>query len=1128
MNFTEQQISAIEYSGSKLLISAAAGSGKTRVLVERILRKVESGTSISRFLIITYTNAAAAELRSRIIDAFFDRIENSTSERDRKYLRAQMKEAYQAQICTIDSFCQRILRDYSYAAGIRSDFRLMDESEAQDLQIKLLDDLLESNYDSGDKGFLELVDAYSSGRDDSKLIQSVMDTHGKLQSLPYPIKWLQKHIESDAIGEKIENTIWGQYIIKRVKSIVEYEIKQMLYAIQMISGDENAEIAYKDGFKDTLGGLYSLLDSSNKGWDAMCIACDNIPFSRLKALRNASQEAKLAKSIRDDVKKTIKERISQKYLIASSADLLKDISLIQPAEQSFYKLVLDFTELYSTEKRLRGTLDFSDLEHLALNILCDVTCSPTLYAREISAKYSEILVDEFQDINGVQDCIFSALNSSTSFVAVGDIKQSIYRFRRADPTIFLSYYNNDNIKKIFLPNNFRSSTTILNHVNSLFKNIMSPELGDMVYGNDELLRPPPDSDNDTPFENDAVQFVQLTINDGERVPQEASYVATLINSMLCSGEYSPSDFAILLRSPAGRAEQYVNALQAQNIPVKSSRPENFFERNDVIALISILEIIDNPLQDIPLIATLKLFGFTKNELSEIRDFDRGISFCESFRKISKQSNKFSYFANMLYTLRELSAELSVDELLRRINEMTGIVKLFSAFTSDAQLVFFKLLEYAKTFEANGYKGLYAFLNRLQTLKAAGKSPVDLRAVSSGNEVTVTSIHGSKGLEYKVVILADTATRFNHQDEHAPLLLHDKFGAGPKLIDTKRRITYPTLPRMAIAQKLSDETLSEEMRILYVAMTRAKQKLIMIHSAKKLEYQEPFQLPIPSEQLRRCQSIGEWLELFYCTSAIQATAPEIESVKPVADEKVLRFAFKSKKGESSHFSYYVPSKLTASELKGSFRTEESNEAAEAISVIKNVPKSEFRRPDFIINKASKLTASERGTALHLAMQNIDFSVVNNRESLLLELNRLESVSVLSALQSKSVARDADKIEAFFNSELGKRVLQSDKIHRELKFSLLVSAADLELRETTDKILLQGVADLCIENSDSLTLVDYKTDYVTDATVLGRAEYYRGQLKAYTLALSRMFNKPVTERYLYFFQINRAINISEGDT
>ncbi|MDR2606116.1 MAG: UvrD-helicase domain-containing protein [Oscillospiraceae bacterium] len=1129
MNFTEQQLSAIEYSGSKLLISAAAGSGKTRVLVERILRKVEAGASIRQFLIITYTNAAAAELRSRIVGAFAERIAAASGERERKYLRSQMSEAYQAQITTIDSFCQRILREYAYAAGIRSDFRVMDESEARDLQLKILDDLLESKYDNsdnGDSGFTELVDAFSSGRDDSKLVDSVIDTYGKLQSLPYPKKWLEQHIEQSRLSVGIEESVWGRYLLERTKTITEYEIGQMEYAIQLIKGDAKAEAAYEDGFIDTLGGLYSLSAAIDKGWDTAYAACGNIPFA-VKPLRGASSEAKLAKEIRDDVKKSVEHRLPEQYFTASASEMLEDMAAIRPSEQAFYSLVLSFIELYDSEKRTRGALDFSDLEHIALNLLWnDEQGCATAIAAELASKFIEILVDEFQDINGVQDLIFKSLNASAGFAAVGDVKQSIYRFRRADPSIFLRYYHGVDMDKVLLPHNFRSAPAILEHVNRVFSNIMSPKLGDMEYGSAEYLRSGIADNSEDSGENsgEAVQFVQLTVTDGERLEQEARYVASLIKSMLASGEYTPNDFAILLRSPRGRADFYVNALRNLNIPASSSKTESFFERPDVAALLSILEVIDNPLQDIPLIAALKLFGFSKNDIGEVREFNQKLPYSAAFRELCTQQSKFSEFAAVLKTLRELSSELPVDELLRRLNEMTDIIALFSTFTPDAQSVFFKLLEYAKSFESNGYKGLYSFLVRLNMLKAAGKAPIDIKSAAAGTEVTVTSIHGSKGLEYPVVILADTAIAFNHQDERVPLLFHEQFGAGPKLIDHKRKITYPTLPRLAIRQKLSEETLSEEMRVLYVAMTRAKERLIMIHSTRKFDTQKPLRLPVPPERLRRANSVGEWLELICADSAIQAIPPEPFSESALPAENSTHSA--AARIHAAKYSGHVPSKITASELKGSFRTVEASEEAEQIAVVSDAPARDFRRPDFIITAAQSLTASERGTALHLAMQNLDFSAVSAHGTLTQEIERLKRSEVLTPLQADSVLRDISRIQSFFASPLGQTVLRSENVHRELKFSLLVSAKELHIGGGEDKVLLQGVADLCIEDSDTLTLVDYKTDYVTNDTIAARAEYYRGQLYAYTLALSRIFGKPVKECILYFFALNRLVSVTAG--
>ncbi|MDR2360511.1 MAG: UvrD-helicase domain-containing protein [Oscillospiraceae bacterium] len=1122
MDFTPEQLSAIEYSGEKLLISAAAGSGKTRVLVERITRLTERGASVGRFLVITFTRAAAAELQGRIADAFAARMYNAPPS-ERKVWLTRTRELYSAPITTIDAFCGQLLREFAHELNLRPDFRIIDDADTKLLQRGVLDDLLEDRYESDSAAFADLVNSFSAGRDDERLSTAVLEIYDKLQALPHPERWLSERVDA-----KPDPSVYVCFLLERAKDMTEYEIVQMRRALSLIRRDGKAAAAYYEGFSNTLSGLHMLSAAIDSGWDAAYEAYTKVEF-KIGRLIGASDDAQSAKAIRDECKKTVTERLPRIF-IGCLDELTADMELIHPAETEFYRLVLDFGKRYAAEKLRRNELDFADLPHYALKLLTDENGNFTEFARLIGARFDEVMADEFQDINGTQDLIFRALTANgTRLIAVGDIRQSIYRFRSADPGIFLKYLKSDDFDKVVLPCNFRSRPEILDTVNAIFTAIMSEKLGEIDYNGDALLiagSKPPER-----LEPERTQFFALELNEGSRVEQEAAFVASEVRRLIANGAL-PGDIAILFRAPSGRAKVYADELLKLGIPVNFGKGENFFNRPDVLALRSILEVIDNPTRDIPLIAALRLFGFSSDELAMIRGLDNSVSFSAAFLNNSESDAKLKAFADVISTLRTLGADLPLDELLLKIDELTGFVEVFRAVSPDAEMVFARILEWAKDFEANGHKGLFAFLNRIRRLEDAGTPPVDTSPAQDAKAVTISSVHAAKGLEYNTVILADTASRFNRRDETAPLLWHEQFGAGPKLIDAERGVTYPTLPRLAIREKLQSETLSEETRILYVALTRAMERLYIVYASAKPADAED--LPIDPERLLRAVSPGEWLSMVFGGHAIPRSVPEdgetdTETAYPEAE---------SERGEVEadeqlqtllrEYSRYVPSKLTATELKGNYLTEETGEFAEPLSA--SVSDKVFREPSFASPEQSgqlaATTAAARGNILHKALELVDFDAVRSATRKGFREHLSERFAAISATEEETAValKNSDRLFEFFASPLGRRILGAEKVRREFKFSLLVSASEIVPGRGDGKILLQGVADVCFEEDGEIVLADYKSDRISVSEIAARTDFYRGQINAYALALSKVFGKPVKEAYICYIAIGRAERVS----
>lgn len=1185
VNYTESQREAIENRGGALLVAAAAGSGKTKVLVERLLKSVTDQSNpvdIDRFLIITYTKAAAAELRSRILDEINERL---SAEPENRQLRRQLPLVYKAPISTIHSFCSSVLRENAQLLKISPDFRVMESDESDMLMQKALEDVLDSRYEKPDSDFLLLIDTMAAGRDDSKLPPLVMEFYSKLKSHPYPEKWANeklKEMEESVKASDVSETPWGKIVLSQAKSTTDYWLEVFEDTVKSLSCDAAMCAAYHDSFIETESSLKRFRNALNESWDKARAALP-IEFKKLKPLRGALPEADEAKRVREDCKKAM-SKLCETF-DSSSIELLEDLEAVIPAVRALVSLTLDFDRACTDEKTRRKTLDFGDLEHLALRLLVDDNGNPSKKAQELSMRYAEIMVDEYQDANEIQDLLINAVSRSGENVfMVGDVKQSIYRFRLADPTIFLRKYMTfknacdaapKEPRKIVLQENFRSRSSVLDAVNFVFSNIMSKEFGEMDYGENECLKLGnigfPENANDA-FEFNLIEIPEAEDEEApDKTETEAAFVAQRIKSLVDGGmlvtekdgrqrRLTYCDIAILLRGVKGKAKRYAEALRIRNIPVSAENSGGFWEKTEICVMVSLLSVIDNPRQDVPLISALRspLFGFTPDELAEIRATDKNSDFYSALKKASEKSENCINFIKFLEEMRLSASDMPVDALIWRIYSETSAMAVFGAMSGGLERKnnLMALFDMARQFESVGYKGLFDFVANLDKLMKRGGEVSVQSSKATGNAVTITSIHKSKGLEYPVVILAGTGTQFNKDDVRRPLLLHTELGAGPKRLDLKRRIEYTTLPRMAIAKRMTDEMLAEELRVLYVAMTRAREKLIVTYASKNMEsklekLRRSAKAPIAPQVLSSCASMGEWLILTALlrkeASAINGTDAALlyESLDSLWDIRRItpECAAETKEEETLvetteeapeaelkeieralNFSYThevavsLPSKLTATGIKGRFLDKEAAEEAEKLDKPKE--KHVFERPNFA-KEETALTAAERGVALHLVMQYIDFDKCYSIEGVSCEIKRMAELKIISEKQAKAVS--PDKILKFFDSALGKEIRQADALLREFKFSLLTPASDYFTEGEGEEILLQGVVDCCLEKDEELTVIDFKTDYVTEENQKEKAESYRIQLETYAKAMERITGKKVTRKLLYFFRTDSAVEL-----
>ena len=1166
---TPAQNAAVFARGSSVLVSAAAGSGKTRVLVERLLSYVtdeENPKDIDSFLIITYTRAAAAELRGRILEELDKR---SAAEPENRRLRRQSALCQRARIGTIHNFCTSILRERAHELGLPPAFRVADEDRSEMIKKSVLEKLMESAYESinDDEGFRLLVDTVGAGRDDRRLEEVVLELHSKMQSHAWPEKWAETQIElMDMDGVRdIAETPWGAELMRNAFSVSTYWSHEMDKAIAEIyaGGNEKMAKAYGDSFSQTAEGVRNFIRACGDGWDAAGKMLP-IAFPRLGGLRNFEDEELMnaVKSKRDGCKKAM-TAIAEEFS-GSSGELIKELVLSAPALKALLNLTLEFDRRFSREKLRLGLLDFSDLEHWAVKLLVDRnTGEATETAIELSRSFTEIMIDEYQDVNAVQDMLFKAVSKKEqNLFMVGDVKQSIYRFRLADPSIFIGKYlsysdfnydkpvsDSGEPRRILLRQNFRSRPCVLEAANHVFRNTMSRELGEIDYNDDASLVPgaayPEDGEN--PAVIYAIDMPQGAEDDDapDKTEVEARFAAGKIRELVDErvpvfedGVTRPvgyGDIVILMRSPGRPGAVWRRVLTECGIPVDSGQSGGFFLSVEISVMVSILAVIDNPHQDIPLISALRspVFGFTADELSEIRAWDKNTDFFTALRVCAEENEKCRAFIDILDGLREAAPDMTVDALIWHIFNKLDVPAICGAMTNGGVRVsnLFMLYELARGFDSGGYRGLFRFLEQLERMMQRGEEPSSGAAEASDGCVRIMSIHKSKGLEFPYVFLADTSRRFNKQDMSKTVLVHSELGLGAKYTDIQRGVEYPTAARRAIAGRLMSESLSEELRALYVAMTRAKERLFVTCTVRragqtveklKISAESPLAVPVLTSQ----PSFAHWLMLCalleespigleICQTDDSDLTNEVtadESSSPVisgrADPSLLEAI-----AEKLSYKYpmtgtvNVPSKLTATELKNRF--EDANRGEDAKTI---VPKQlySFRKPDFA---PSELDAAERGTATHLVMQYIDFAKTSSLEEISEEIDRMAASGRITGEQAEAV--DGRSILSFFSSETGKRLLAADEVYREFRFSLLVPAI-MYYPESAEgeEILLQGVVDCCFVENGHVTILDFKTDRLIGQSAAGRAELYRPQLTAYKHAMERILSKPVDKAVVCF--------------
>ena len=1161
---TNEQRAVVENRGGALLVSAAAGSGKTRVLVERLLAYVEQeGRDIDEFLVITFTNAAAAELRGRIAQELAKRL---AADPGNARLRRQTVLIYKARICTIDALCIDLLRQYGHLLDVDPDFRICDQAESRAIALRVVDELLDERYEKigEDADFVSLLDCVVTGRDDTRLVDILLDIHARIQSHPDPDRWLELR-RTDFRGDGIldvGDTAWGELVLRHVKEQANYWRSRMAEALNVAALDPVTDLNYGPSLSATLDSLEKLTEA--EGWEA-ARTCFPIPFPRVGTKRGADEGIKEEVSELRKLCKTKMETV-ENMLDGDSNTVRSEFQALAPAVECLFELVKEFGHRFYQEKARRGLLEFSDAEHLTVRLL-----EHDEVRRILRSQFVEIMVDEYQDTNEVQNVLFSALSQNgENLFLVGDVKQSIYRFRLADPTIFLRKYESwtpakeaedGQPRKLILSQNFRSRPEVLKAANFVFENIMSPACGEMEYGPDEALYPGGSFGEDSRYAAE-LDVIALPEDEGgedsvNKNLTEARFVAQRMVQMLREGfpvsdgnggqrPVRPDDMVILMRSPGPVQRHYARAMAEAGIPVETESGGDFFETTEISVALSLLEIIDNPRQDVPLLSVLRspVFEFTPDRLAEIRSKSKGGDFYTALERDDGDDCKA--FLELLKQLRFRAGELSAPRLIERLYRQTDLMAIFGAMPngSERQANLSALRDQARQLEQAGHKGLFGFLTHLNRMRQRGDriSP----AVSGAGGVKILSIHKSKGLEFPVVFLCGLGRQFNKMDAAAPVLFHPELGVGPKSLKRGEgwTVEWPSLARQAVSLQMDRELRAEEMRLLYVAMTRAKEKLIMTMGLSKADdtltkIARDAKRPLASAAVSACAAPGRWILLCalsrpdgaelrvdgaQCsvvaadcgpawnihlvdgmdyqmplrargTVGGQVSKPDSKRVEELARSLMWEYPYSAVAD--------LPSKLTATQLKGRELDSEAAEGTETPRPVRPVP---FERPDFAVKKFG-LTAVQRGTATHKVLQYLKFDRAGSVDEISREIKRMVREQFLTEEEGNSA--DPEKLAVFFATDLGRKMLAAPVLEREYKFSLLVPGEDYFADAEGEEILFQGVIDCWFEDDDGITIVDFKTDKTP------RPEQYYPQVEAYTKALETLLCRKVSRKALYFF-------------
>ena len=1343
--WTQEQQNVIDSRGGNLLVAAAAGSGKTAVLVERIIQMILNSDlkiDIDKLLVVTFTNAAASEMRERIGDAISKKLDENPED---EHLQDQLVLLNKASITTIHSFCLEVIKSNFHKINLDPNFRIGDETECSLMKLEAIDETFDILYEQNDEEFCYLVDCYAEKRGDSNLQNLILSIYSFVMASPYPKVWLKESAEDFNITDDFDfaTSKWAKAILETVKIQMEGIEKSLCKAIEDVDGIDEL-VTFTDKLKIEYEKIKEILYACDTSWSDAYRQISSMTFENYaKGVKRIPKDAPSyikeekdkAKKIRDNAKKSI-EKIKTSVFNKNYDDLKDEIKFLYPIVKSLSDVVLMFEQIYSQKKRDKGIIDFNDIEHFALQILTETDENgdfvfdeegkniPSDIALEYREKFYEIFIDEYQDSNQVQEVILSTIakQKEPNRFMVGDVKQSIYRFRQAKPEIFLQKYAtydtdlSSKYKKIMLYKNFRSRKEVVDSVNYIFEHIMSKNLGEIDYNEEEKLNlganfeevedekiilggateihlmekkvpevEDPDEEEEEGEDLDASQIearmVGKIIRDIMRPNENGEIMQVFDKKLETYRNVEYKDIVILLRATSAWAPVFAEELINMDIPTYADMGQGYFETMEIQVIMSFLKVIDNPMQDIPLIAILRspIYGFTPEDFIDIRITDKKVSFYEAMRmfvgekidlsneeeqdiaedEISddtgneiidvniNEENSYvdadmdDYYQNINYEdfeyeneefiyndevmyesyisenveddliyeinsniegdeesqkselelkvrrflddlkeLQEKSMYMSTDEFLWYIYTNSGYYAYCGALPggSQRQANLRILFERAKQFEETSFKGIFNFINFISKLKKSNSDMGSAKTLGeNANVVRIMSIHKSKGLEFPIVICSGMGRNFNTMDFRKDVLYHHELGYGPQIVDFERRISYPSIAKEALKCKINIENISEEMRILYVALTRAKEKLIITSSIKDIEQNmHKWSSNISTEKMVSKYDIlngknyMDWMmpaiikhkdledirETYNLSTSISMEDESKWSVKTWSRDDI-DFEKHEKEGIrevlntmdlSQHDTEYYEqiekklnfeypylgvvkkaASISVTEIKK--RQEEYEEQDDSLGLYKH--KTTLKKPKFLSEsqKTEKITGARRGTIVHLIMEVLDFEKVNTESEIKAQIQDLVKRRIITEKESQVLS--PRKIMRFFKSPIAKRMLSSKFVKREQKIYTQIKMNDIYLndeifknnRETyeNESVMLRGVIDLYFEEDDGLVILDYKTDFVDENNKKEIIHKYKKQIEIYADVLSKLTGKKVKEKYLYLFGIDKQVKV-----
>lgn len=1142
-------------------MSAAAGSGKTAALVERTIERLcddEDSRGIENILAVTFTNAAAARMKEKIRAAIAKRI--ALNPTDKKLRRLILSLPY-ADIRTIDSFCIKLVRENFHALGVTPDFGLLDEGELAILRDRAINSAIDALYEKSDESFLRLCELISDDKNDDALVEAILKLHSI--SLAYPFPERRTRSLAAAFDPRVppEKSVWGKIISDYCEKLTKSCLSDVRRALELLASEPELEEKYAPAFKSDEAAFEKILGAFSRGWDSAVEACSvPVAFVRLQPAPRGAGGAvgNLCRLLRNGYKKTVGKL--PELMCATSAEHEADMKKLSPVIKELTDAVLKFDEEFIRLKREENGADFSDALRLALKLLVEpdgdgdgFVKTPT--AQAVSANYDEILIDEYQDVNRAQDMIFSALSRSESnMFMVGDVKQSVYGFRRATPEIFynrreaLPEYKDGNYPaRITLGKNFRSREGITETVNFVFEAIMSREAGGLDYDGNERL----EAAASFPKADGADALLRLIETEKENfLSAQAKYVADYIENAVNGGLTLTSggktrkakykDFAVLLRSVKNDSAPFVKEFEARGTPIRRDEAENFVSTPEIMFLISLLKIINNPVDDIPLsaVALSPAFGFTPEDLARLRVAREKGSVYQCVVSAAEGGDaKSADFLEKIRALRRIAATVGTGELVRRLIEETGWGAIVYAMKNgnERRANLNRFIDLANKYETGARGSVSGFIRYLEGAAEIGGGSAKDGGESTADAVRITTIHKSKGLEFPVCFIAACEKKYEEKSLQNDLIIAPKSGIGIKIYGGGAK--YDSLPRAAAKIETKTAERSEELRVLYVAMTRAEEKLIMLASSRNWSAElsriasvvreekriEPFKVlnfrsfaecllaalirHPDAYELRKAAGVSEGIVL-PCKTALDAkiiageTSERTEETRENAppDEKLEAEIRK-------RLSYVYPySSLDASAAK--------RIASDFGSPEINVEYFASRRPAFA--GEGSMTPERIGTATHRFMRLADYE--RAKDDAAAELQRLTREGNFTDEESRSL--NVKDISKFFRSDLAERIRKSERVYKEYPFKTAVPLAELEPSVPENEargetVLVEGVVDCAFEENGELVIVDFKTDRSENAAEL--ADRYKGQLEIYGRCLGEVLGKPVKREIIYSFKL-----------